>query len=489
MRYSPLFKHILLIIFKVSGTTSNFCSTVLNSGPYSLEIDHAEITVNSPVSIAFQKRQTVDTKAHGIVAYRAVWTSYCYQGGALDSNTGCLNKYELLPPDADEALEWRRKGKCKVGTEYTNAWGSDAQTCIADYNLNKWVDHQELTKRSSNNRFAYHTCNKSWRCGFHDIELPFVLTSNSTWILTPSGLKKYDEIMKYHKNAETVTYLTSAPKIVEDTILLNCSVSPNQREFACYDPKTNLHFTTKANSETCLKNACYSNGNPLYRDYLPFEGKTYWDSASISDVHQVVDYMKEQVYIQSSNNMILLHKIKHLETILTNVILSLAKIDDRLIGNLLGQPMKTQFLSPNSFLASPCLSKSAGSNCLGNQIYRDGRWIPNNDKSNCVNLKKTTAITLYDNLSLWLPELESVDVEGVSGNLEGWSFYASEKENLWNTMTYTKYGGQGTGLQDLSNWPSGALNNLKTSLSFGIAGSYIFIIVIVLFIYILIKKF
>lgn len=106
---------------------------------------------------------------------------------------------------------------------------------------------------------------------------------------------------------------------------------------------------------------------------------------------------------------------------LRNVILSVSKIDDRLIGNVMGHPAKSQFLGDTEFLLSPCTEpETRGSNCVDDLIFKNGKWLKMKDPSECLNLTSVKTINPFAVQELWLPKIKSQQLVGTAENFEGW---------------------------------------------------------------------
>lgn len=210
---------LILILAITYMVCSEHCSDDQNQGPFRLkepernfpEVDHQEVVVS---------RYRIVGKAEIIVGYRSNWISYCYNGGALDSNTGCLNTIKPAPPTEGELITWVKTRRCKIGRECKDAWGSDANECCLVDELVKEVPlGTEIEKRSNNNHFAYHTCNRSWRCGASISNLPLVLSPKRKSKRNPNPMCNGDKCDEHigilQPNDYEILYPTENGKLVK----------------------------------------------------------------------------------------------------------------------------------------------------------------------------------------------------------------------------------------------------------------------------------
>lgn len=119
---------------------------------------------------------------------------------------------------------------------------------------------------------------------------------------------------------------------------------------------------------------------------------------------------------------LILQRFAKLEQIVTKVILTTAKVDDKLLGSVLGYPAKTQFLSDDVFFLSPCAEIAPpNSNCYKNLIFLNGRWMNRENENECLNLTKSTNLTLFKHNEMWFPQIIDQEVIGTSENFQGWT--------------------------------------------------------------------
>lgn len=425
-----------------------------------------------------------------IIGYRARWTSYCYNGGALDPNTGCVDFLSPAPPSKEELDKWARLNQCEICHSYSNAWGSDAEVCLKNPEpCNVWVERQEVEKVSTNNHFAYHTCELNWRCGVSYSKIPLMLKMVGKvavpFFALPNGtLGKVNEYFKI--DGQTAIHLSKNQNVKTNKMEMKC-VKENDK-YWCIDPDSRVGFPIDEKSrEFCLYSVCY-----VY-SYISkpkrIEGDYKIKHASIDDLQSFL--AKEMMDVEELKYTVLQisHRTLVLEALLLKLINSVSKIDDKLIPKIVSGDFSTEFLSNDAFLIKPCLKEpNVGSNCIGNKIFKEGRWIVNKNKANCINLQKIKEIDLFNVLDIWLPEVSENKAMGTPDDYTGWSFYAHNKEALIDTMEFTRNGGKGTSFQDVLDMPEGMMTNtLSSLLGFSIT-SIIIIAVIVVVIFIICKK-
>nr|QBQ64970.1 glycoprotein [Thogotovirus dhoriense] len=501
----------LLILLIRTTHQIEVCNRAQQQGPFTLA-DYEEQPLNiSRLQIKVTKTSVVTRGINFHVGYRAVWKSFCYNGGSVDGNTGCYNSLIPRPPTEAELRTWSKAQKCCTGPDAVDAWGSDSRICNAEWKMDVCHTAKELQKRSNNNHFAYHTCNLSWRCGLKSVHTEVRLQAtggltamvavmpNGTLIPIESSRPTYwtEGSFAYlydptntEKKTES-TFLWCFKEHVRPTMSLNGAVYDShyfagthegnpQFKFYCRD---NGYYFELASSLVCLPTSCYKREGTMINTMHPETWKVSekLHAASQFDVNNVVHslvYETEGLRLALSQ---LDHRFATLSRLFNRLTQSLAKIDDRLLGTLLGQDVSSRFISPTKFTLSPCLSTPEGdSNCHNSSIYRDGRWVHNSDPTQCFSLSKSQPINLYRFKDLWMPQLLNVAVEGIVADEEGWSFVAQSKQALIDTMTYTKNGGKGTSLEDILGYPSGWINGKLQGLLLNGAISWVVIIGVVL---------
>lgn len=446
-----------MILINVRAAGGTMCDETQRKGPYILELlpNDSKAPSQRVVNVT---RAKVEKDAVLAILYRSFWSSYCYNGGALDGNTGCFHSITQELPDREEAAKWVERGKCKVFQDCSSCWGSDASLCLAPKaTTEKWVAEKELRKMESNHHFAFHTCNLSWRCGLHITVFPTFLTwENNRWLTYTSyanGTILQLNNTDFWETGDAVLYKQSDAKIKENVAELPCFITKD-KPIACYDREWG-NFIEFKNSWVCLGKSCYL--NPL--EEQKGEGNTTLanlKAASIEDLRAIIQ-AEHMINEELRYNFgILLKEVQELRNILTQTIVSTAKIDDRLIGNIIGKPGRSKFVTEEKFFLDPCVKPSSeNSNCAGNHIFKNGRWATNSRSTECVELKDTKTLSLFNKEDLWLPELKKGEFLGTSSDFEGWSYFAKEKDNMDKAMRWTENAESSSGIGDLYKYPKG----------------------------------
>ncbi|GFQ92619.1 hypothetical protein TNCT_468991 [Trichonephila clavata] len=135
------------------------------------------------------------------------------------------------------------KKKWRSCDDYSDAWGSDSKVCLDKPEpCNRWFDHKELTKKSTNNRFAYHTCEVSWRCGFSASKMPVVLRLTpepNLFIALPNGTLVLETDF-FHLSRDTSVSIAEKPIIKETRMDAKCVKEKDA--YWCIDSDTNYGF-------------------------------------------------------------------------------------------------------------------------------------------------------------------------------------------------------------------------------------------------------
>lgn len=454
-----------MVICWIRVTSAITCSQTVRKGPFAFKPDPMQISVPTRRNATLERVRVVqDVKL--TMMQRSYWTSYCYNGGPLDPNTGCMNGITTNNPTREEAKMWISKGQCAVGPDCVDCWGSDAQACIqAEKATKHWVAGKELTDNSNNNHFPFHSCNLSWRCGIHTAAFPtFVTKGGLGWII-------YTE----HSNGTQITLTnrdswdlgdmlvvkTQEPVIIKEKLNASCFTN-SQKELACYDDEYSKFIEFKQNW-VCQGQFCYL--NPEIKAHETHEAQEIANlhAASIEDLKTIVAKEHQLNEELRYNFALVASELEQLRALVREVIISTAKIDDRLLGTILGNPARSQFLSETAFLLSPCSEPPiTESNCFKDQIYKDGRWIKNTKPSECLNVEKIERLDLVKRKELWFPELGEEHYLGTAREFDGWTYYAHEKENLNKVVEWVQNHQATTSLADLVEYPKNFLNHALT---------------------------
>lgn len=249
-------------------------------------------------------------------------------------------------------------------------------------------------------------------------------------------------------------------EIDTENINIPCFQAKN-RLLSCYDEVFSNFIEFKSNWK-CLGKVCYELEEPT-NDNLMVKSKNdlFADLKAVGeeDLKRIIatEHMlnEEMRY----NFGLILQRFAKLEQIVAKIILSTAKVDDKLLGAVLGYPAKTQFVSDDSFLLSPCAEIAPqNSNCYKNLIFKNGRWLNKNDETECLNLTTPKKLNLFKHNEFGFPQIIDQEAIGTSENFEGLTYYAREQDNLKQTMAWTKSSSTSS-INDLINYPQGFMTN------------------------------
>nr|AHB34063.1 glycoprotein [Aransas Bay virus] len=501
------------------------CDPESPSGPYILDSFHPPQVDLIRETIRAKRITPSQEEEVFTVGYRAAWKSYCYNGGPLDSNTGCNTELVPLPPTKQELEDWGDKGKCEHGDSCVDCWGSDSYACLNQLNPHgHWTERRELQRRETNWKFAYHMCNIDWRCGVEQSKAFFNLEwKNSNVVvntLLPNGSVIQHTVGKSaYWTSGQFGYIASGPlRVKEEQVniacFFDCSMCRADQTLHngvvyCQDgPK----FFRADVDKFCLQDACYDlqgaiqtvkskyfqkfQKAKLKRPDSTWNGNNHYNAinshkASIEDLQML---MQSQMYDQEGQKLVIAQmdaRFKKMTEVLNVVIDSLAKIDEKLIGKLLDKPLTTKFLNDKKFILYKCATPiTTDSNCYGDSTFKDGRWVRKGLKDNCVNISTVPVnpINVYNFNESWTPTPVEIRFRGVVEDEEGWNFVAQAKADLIETMLNTQRGGAGTSLQDVLSIPKGWLQHQLSSLFLGGVGGYVMYGILFLVVFALLKK-
>lgn len=453
------------------------CKEDYKKGPFQLEKTVLDSSFPEKV-VMTATRHTVTTDVRLTIFYRSFWTSYCYNGGALDPNTGCENKHTQNIPTQSEAMKWIDKGECAVGSDCKNCWGSDAQICLNPaMTEKKWYHKKELSKDSNNNHFPFHTCNLSWRCGMIESSYPtFLENENDNWIPYTeyaNGTRMRLDYTGKWEETDKLILKTGEFKIEKVEVGLSCFYQTGKTT-NCYDKEQGNFIEIKKN-KACQGRSCYSitpsNDIRKRREIVNLR------SASIEDLRGVVAserMLNEELHYNMGK---LMEELAMLKNTVTTIIESISKIDDQLIGKLLNTPSKSNHVADDVFFLIPCTDVPAkSSNCYKTLRFTNGRWNNNTNNASCSSWGKVEKIQLFKSKSLWLGDVKPTNFVGTSADFSGWSSFAKVKADLENTLTSTEQSQTTTSLADIMRYPKGFIDNALT----GMAVSQMIVVVVII---------
>ena len=482
---------LILMVWAQLSAAAEHCNAQMKTGPWRIK----SLPITAPKEL-LKKDVTIDIEETNldenvIIGYKGYFQAYAYNGGSLDPNTGVEEKLETLNVEKKDLLMWGVRQECEVGEELIDRWGSDSDDCFRD-NVGRgvWVPGKELVKRQNNNHFAHHTCNKSWRCGVSTAKMYTRLECDD----------ETDEctvhILDINGGVINVTEREVLHRDGVSMILKEKSKSTRRSEkVACLqikDDETNL-----ITREHCLigndifdlsKNTWYCKFNRCIRrkpESVVKERPRTWrhnerpkhDEGATATKGDLMHIQEELMYENDllRMNLELLHAhINKLNNMFHDLVVSVAKVDERLIGNLMNNSVSSTFLSDDTFLLMPCTNPPPHtSNCYNNSIYKEGRWVSNTDPAQCIDFNNYKELAIDDDIEFWIPTIGNMSFHESWKDASGWSFIAQQKNNLISTMEYTKFGGHTTSLQSLTDISWGTL--------YGTFGSHFVLICIVLF--------
>jgi hypothetical protein len=472
---------IVLLVLMVSvqfSAAADHCNAQMKSGPYkikNLPIPPPKEALEKNVEITIVE---TDMDENVIIGYKGYYQAYAYNGGSIDWNTSILESLKTLEVTKEDLLMWGIRQQCEVGEELIDQWGNDSDACLREPNgRGVWVKSKELVKRQNNNHFAHHTCNRSWRCGVSTSKMYTRLECNDETddckihILDINGaIINVTENEVLHRDGVSMilkqksTYSRRVEKVA-CLLIKDDKSNPSSitREHCLIDDDI---FDLSKNTWQCNFNRCIKRNTEsvvkerprTWRHNVPAkynEGAT----ATKGDLMHIQEELMYENDMLRMNLEMLHATINKLKNQLHDVIVSVAKVDERLIGNLMNNSVSSTFLSKDTFLLMPCTNPPPHtSNCYNNSIYREGRWVVNTEPSQCIDFSNHQELAIDDDIEFWIPTIGNTTYHESWKDASGWSFIAQQKSNLITTMENTKFGGQSTSLSDIANMAKGELS-------------------------------
>uniref|UniRef100_A0AAT9J9Q8 Hemagglutinin protein n=1 Tax=Neotermes castaneus orthomyxovirus 1 TaxID=3133494 RepID=A0AAT9J9Q8_9ORTO len=477
---SPIIQGVIIsgLLMIVRGLQT--CSSENCVGPYEINIPKMP-TVN----ITWNEHKAELTIAQEQILVgtyiRESYYAYCYEGGPGDSNTGCEKKRTPSPPNRDEAKEWEKRNQCQIGdTCYScHCWGDTANNRYANRNkLTKWVKSKEGFTHFNEEcySFPYHTFISEWRCTQHHAEFPISLVytkSTNGWtrmIAGPKGdlIPLKDMLSDKGRVVDDATRMYVSPDQIVDmvvqTVTIKCFGSQLSEESLCQLPdgigqmsnsimKVTWNSSISSDRNIGLKVFYIENSAPTIRSAskrnkrevndnlrLSDVGQNLYEAASVNDLKPIVNAIIYSSNEAHYNLMQTLNMIDRIHRILKEVITSISKVDDELIGNILNNPSKSKWFNRNIFHLCPCFRPAfnSSSNCAGPFIFRQGRIQEKGENDICTQYQdgSTTPLIIFKQGTFSVGVLDIPPAQGASATWEGWSWIAERQSDLLNSVAF-----------------------------------------------------
>lgn len=127
------------------------------------------------------------------------------------------------------------------------------------------------------------------------------------------------------------------------------------------------------------------------------------NAAGLEDLRAVISHeklMNEELRYNYGKVLADLSKVKKA---LVTVVLSSAKVDDRLVGNIIDRPSRTKFLNESIFTLHPVREQQTiNSKCKDNKILARGWWTEMLGNSIYQNFGTVFEIPMFKTEELWL---------------------------------------------------------------------------------------
>lgn len=484
------------------------CSVEMKQGPFrikSLEISAPKETLQKDIIITVAE---TDYDENVVIGFKGYYQAYAYNGGALDPNTRIEETLKSIEISKEDLLMWDIRQQCEVGDELVDRWGSDSDDCFRDnVGRGNWVKGKELVKRKNNNHFAHHTCNKSWRCGISTAKMyTKLLCDDNTDECKVHTMDADGKIVNVSTNQ--VLYRDGVSMLLKKP----STYSTVEIEAACLLIKDDVNDPETVSREHCLINGdifdmSQSTWNCKFNKCIKRKVEHVVKQRPAAWKHNVPakytegmtatkgDLMHIQEELMYENDLLkmnieLMHAhINKLNNMFHDLVISVAKVDERLIGNLMNKSVSSTFLSENTFTLMPCSSPlTRTSNCYNNSIYKEGRWVTNTDFSQCIDFRNHKDLVIDDDVEFWIPTIGNTTYHDSWKDASGWSFIAQQKSNLITTMENTKYGGIGTSVSDVAAMAEGELSIRLTSYLFGHIANFVILLGIIMFIFCMFRR-
>nr|QDK54866.1 HP [Longchuan virus] len=457
LRYLLIFGLRLITISADNACSKNGCT-----GPFELKFTKEH---HHPIAQTSNYVMSVDNylgTLHATIIEKTHQHLYCYNGGAWDSNTGCLGGITKEFATKEE-LDGKYCLIGKIPKECDEFWGSDSDICQSNdrFKSNGTTQHCFGWKGSA--PFTHHVCVQDWDCHIKEAELPFTVNSNGDISFVDrtgtefnighpercyvdsndTSLLKCSNIV-FYRNLDPGFAMRGVLTIDRITVQSNatCYNSSNQEICVLVDGK--YEGTTVK-----LKNGEGRKGQMIVTKLLGEHHhselrKDLQKAASIGDVVGVSDnilfLMEETHYNVLSLKLV----IDEMHDIIAKMLESIGKVDDELIPNILQKKGKTKWITPKIFNICPCFDAhfDGESNCQNDYLYKDGRAIKITDdnKDQCLSFPKNSVkfLELTNQSNVHIAELKFPPVSGIASDWDGWTWVANKKDSLLDSALFSE---------------------------------------------------
>nr|QED21506.1 hemagglutinin [Lestrade virus] len=436
-----------------SPTQHSDCDNTYGSGPHTLALPK-ELSQHTQSTTVNAILYTYPQVARFVISYRHRYTSYCYT--PLVSQHSCETQIQPIMPNRTEAVAWAKTGKCLVGKTCDpsgDCWGSDARECLASSHQFTSIGRSHfLYDQEPLPRELFHTCSQDWKCGVTVQEFPIHSKSSMSGPIPCSFDKdgnefEINERMKSEGviNTESSTYLLSeVPKFREQKLTARCASSdPNhvlcsishghiegESLIINIDPN---RFTGDLGHMTLVilgpiltvRNGTLSELAPtgLIAEDLKVtrDGplSTFGFGQTMNNVMALQMQMVYNIYSLEA-------EIQSIRQVLLHTIKSISKIDDRLIGTILGNGGSSKWVSSDVFYLQKCLYSESGgySNCNNGLFYEHGRWRPATEFDICLstNPDDLSPVQLFNSSIIDSSLYSTLPPQVASSSWDGWSW-------------------------------------------------------------------
>nr|APG77868.1 hemagglutinin [Beihai orthomyxo-like virus 1] len=467
IRKGQIIIKILLVMTVLirSGNSESMCDTEKCTGPYQIEVPTIPTPKARWESIKAEIYCTEKVEVDSILAIKEKYHRYCYNGGNIDPNTGCYMGHHFYSLEFEEIIKWKNEGFCYTGPEckiHGNCWGSESRKCLVNDKENPSFSNLEKVALPGKDGklspipwmlFPWHTCELSWGCSLHPSKIPVFLHLN----------KETNTVKPYIiDNEHRRIFLKDHPAVYHGrgdqwhiAILESVLIKSYRKELHCVDVKDGKPYycilpddselAENANIVVEIKEGVGAERNCLVSvEPEIFKGNDYFQdgSASIADVEQLRETTTFLVKMIQHDVLALMKTMQTMMRVNTKMINSLAKMDDRLIGNIINNQIKTTWFNEKLFKICPCyrLKKAKHSNCYEDYIFKDGRYILNKDFSKCVSIGDSLIqnMTIFNISTPFMFEMNIPPPEGSSNSWDGWSWLAEKKQKIIDSMLYAE---------------------------------------------------
>lgn len=260
-----------------------------------------------------------------------------------------------LLPSKDEAIQWFRNKKCKIGIlcpPNGDCWGSSSTACHSD-TTHQWVEQREFQFKGLQWSTSFHdTCTMDWECNNIEKITPLHYDSDGKRFIVIDENKVYiksQEPEQVFPFKSYTIYIDKMPKEYEITKTLLCF--KHKKDLLCEEENGAFIMFEQGTKCTVLGNRKYCLLEGEFNKVRDFGAYKY---ASISDLNQVRDAFIVNQERENYNMYLIGLQIRKMSKFMLDLVSILSKNNPSILNNYLQGNFFARPLTNDVYEICPC---------------------------------------------------------------------------------------------------------------------------------------